>query len=80
MKIGDIILWILFIISIFVGLWYLFGGPPTFEQTILIFILTAVFGIAISVSKIRIRLKLLENSFSRLARDFKEHIKLKKHK
>lgn len=84
MKIEDIIIWILVVICIIVGAWYLFGGSPTFEQAILVFILTAVFGIGISVGKIGVRLKFIEkkfnnieNSFTRLASDFKEHIKHK---
>ncbi len=43
-SIYDIIFWILFIISVVVGLWYLFGDSPTFEQGLIIFILTILFG------------------------------------
>ena len=72
-TIKDIILIILFIISIAIALWYIFGNSPTFEQMILAFLLTAVFGIGINIAKIGAELKLLRVSFNHLARDFKEH-------
>lgn len=85
MKISDIILIILAVISVIVGLWYLFGASPTLEQTLLIFILTAVFSLTINVSRIGMKVNLieqkvnkLENSFVRLADDFKSHIKYKR--
>ena len=74
LSIGDIILIILFIISISTALWFFLGNSPTFEQIILAFLLTAVFGIAINTTKIGIELKLLRKSFNALAKDFKEHI------
>ena len=77
LSVGDIVLIILFIISITIALWALLGSSPSFEQMILAFILTAVFGIAINVAKIGTELKLLRKSFNALARDFKEHIKHK---
>jgi len=76
-KIADIILIILFIISIVIALWALLGSSPTFEQIILGFILTIVFGIGVKVASIHTELKLLNRSFHALASDFKEHIKHK---
>ena len=38
MRISDIIIWILFLVSLVVAGWYLFGNSPTFEQAILVFI------------------------------------------
>jgi len=67
MKIQDIIIWILFITSLVVAIWYLFGDSPTFEQAILIFILTILFTNSIKISK-------LKKSFDYLAKDFKQHI------
>ncbi len=61
--------------------WYLFGNSPTFEQTLLVLIITLLF--ANSTKLIRIEMKTnffekkfnnLENSFSHLAKDFKEHL------
>jgi len=40
MKLTDIIIWILFLISIDMALWYIIGNSPTFEQAILVFIPT----------------------------------------
>ena len=48
-EIGDIILWILFILSLAVGIWYLFGDSPTLEQSILIFLLTSIFRLVINL-------------------------------
>ncbi len=73
-TIGDIILWILFIISLFLILWYLLGNSPTFEQIILSFMLTAIYGIAIKLASIDTELKSLEKSFRALATDFKNHL------
>lgn len=67
MKIQDIIIWILFILSVIIFLWYIFGDSPTFEQTILVLILT------LSITTI-IKLSVLETKFKYLARDFKKHI------
>lgn len=67
MKISDIIIWIIFALAVFVFLWYLFGGSPTFEQAILIFIA----GISITTL---IKVNVLETKFKFLAKDFKEDI------
>ncbi len=72
MKIQDIIIWVLFILSILVALWYLFGNSPTFEQAILVLILTILIANVSNISEIKTRLKLLEGSFIRLVADFKE--------
>jgi len=77
MKLQDIIIIILFIISVAVALWYLFGSSPTFEQTILVVILTLSITNIIKVSVLENRFLNLEKSFSRLAHDFKEHIRHK---
>ncbi|PIO07702.1 hypothetical protein COU59_02915 [Candidatus Pacearchaeota archaeon CG10_big_fil_rev_8_21_14_0_10_34_12] len=70
MKIQDIIIIILTVISIAVVIWYFFGNSPTFEQTILILILT------LSITTI-IKINVLEARFKFLVRDFKQHIKHK---
>ena len=77
MKIKDIIIWILVIISIIMILWYLFGNSPTFEQAILILIVTLLFTIGTKVSDANAKLELFERRFNALAVDFKEHIKHK---
>ena len=70
MRISDIIIWILFILTLIIVLWYIFGGSPTFEQSILVLILT------LSITTL-VKLKVLETRFNFLARDFREHIKHK---
>ena len=79
MKLRDIVLWILFLIAIAVFLWYLLGRSPTFEQTILILIITILFTIYTKISdigsrlgNIEIRFNKLEESFIKLATDFKD--------
>ncbi len=71
MKLKDIIIWILFVITIIIVLWYIFGSSPTIEQAILILILT------LSITTI-IKISVLETRFNFLVRDFREHIKHKK--
>jgi len=61
-NLGDIIIWILFFLSISVGLWYLFGNSPTFEQAMIVFLVSAVFTIVIAVSRNGIRLDYLEKN------------------
>lgn len=70
MKIQDIILWVLFIITVIMILWYIFGSSPTTEQAILILILT------LSITTI-VKISVLETRFNFLARDFREHVKHK---
>jgi len=77
MKLQNILLWILFIISIVLFLWFVFGSSPTFEQTILVLILTLVIANVVKVNVLENRFINLEKSFGRLAYDFKEHTKLK---
>ena len=74
MKVQDIILILLVILSIAVALWYIIGNSPTFEQTILIFILTGLFAITTKLTSANSKLSHLEKGFSCLARDFKAHI------
>jgi len=70
MKIQDIIIWILFILTIVMVLWYIFGSSPTMEQALLVLILT------LSITII-VKLSVLETRFNFLARDFREHTKHK---
>lgn len=75
MKIQDIILIILTLVSVATAIWYLFGDSPTFEQAILIFALTILITNSTKLSGLNTKLNLLEKSFVHLAKDFKEHIK-----
>ena len=84
MKIKEIIFWILVLISIVVLLLYLFGNSLTFEQTILILMLTIIFGIGTKIAVVGERINhlgkrfgKLENSFFKLSEDFKEHLNKK---
>ncbi len=77
MKIQDIIIWILFIISVLIALWYLFGSSPTFEQAILVLILTLLITNIAETKEIKTKLENLTISFRKLASDLKEHIKHK---
>ena len=76
-RILDIITWILFIVSVIVFLWYIFGNSPTMEESILILIVTFLFAINAKLSGLSTRFILLEKSFSCLAKDFKQHISKK---
>ena len=78
MKISEIIFWILAVISIGVAGWYLFGNSPTFEQTILVLMLTVVFGISMKVAVIGEKVNSIERKFNMMAKDFKEHLGGKK--
>jgi hypothetical protein len=74
MKWQDIVLWILFILSLIMGFWYLFGNSPTFEQTLLVLIITFLFKIQYDVAINSFEAKNLRISFNALAKDFKEHL------
>jgi len=75
LKILDFLLWIFFILSIIFISWYAFGNSPTFEQTLLIFILGFVIANLASLKALKIDHNNLKRSFNALAKDFKEHIK-----
>ena len=70
MKLRDIILWILVIFSIIIVIWYLFGNSPSFEQTILILILTILFSISTKIVDISHKIVYLERRFSNLEKSF----------
>ncbi len=70
MKLQDIIIWILFILTLIIVLWYIFGSSITFLQAILVLILT------LSITTL-VKLRVLETRFNFLARDFREHTKRK---
>ena len=78
MKWEDIVIWILFILSIVIVLWYFFGNSPTLEEALLVLILTMLFITNTQVVKNGIRLAILEKRFNKLAVDFIKHIN-KKH-
>ena len=82
MKIQDIIIWILFIISIIIFLWFILGDAPTLEQALLIFMLTIIFTNGVKIANFHARLIFLERKFHRLkpsfiklTNDFKEYMK-----
>lgn len=75
MKIGDIILILVTIIALATAAWFLFGNSPTFEQTLLIFILGMVIANGLRIHSVSMKMNYLEKSFSALAKDFKEHTK-----
>jgi len=79
MKWFDIIVWILFMIALAVSLWFIFGNSPTFEQTILVLIVTFLFTLHAKIisygnrlDSISFKFEKLENSFVRLVDDFKK--------
>jgi hypothetical protein len=81
MKIENIIIWILFILTIIIVLWFIFGNSPTFEQTILAVAITFLFTIGVKIggfgeklNSIERKFNILEKSFIRLSGDFKKHI------
>ncbi len=74
MKWQDIIIWILFILSIVVVIWYFFGDSPTLEEAILVLLLTLVITNIIQIKEVAYRLRSLERSFYALAKDFKVHL------
>lgn len=68
----EIIIWILIILTAVIILWYIFGSSPTFEQALLVFMLTALFTIVGSISKTEARLSLLETRFNKLEENVKD--------
>jgi uncharacterized protein YsxB (DUF464 family) len=75
MKWQDIIIWIMFIISIAVVLWYFLGNSPTLEEAILVLLIMLTITNMVQITKVQTELKSLRLSFNALAKDFKEHIK-----
>ena len=77
LLIGNILFWILFILSIIVVFWAFLGKSPTIEQALLILILGMTIKNSIEVRGLKSNFNNLENKFNSLAKDFKEHIKHK---
>lgn len=77
LNILDILTWIFFILSVIFVLWYIFGNSPTFEQTLLIFILGVVITSFASLKSLKADHNHLKRSFYSLAKDFKQHIQYK---
>jgi len=67
-NIYDALLWIFFILSIIFFFWYLLGDSPTFEQAILVLILSLLITNTVKTN-------VLETRFKSLAKDFKVHLK-----
>ncbi len=78
MKLGDIVLILIAILALVTAAWYLFGNSPTFEQTLLIFILGMVMANGLRIHSFSAKMNYFEKSFSSLVKDFKEHVKHKK--
>ena len=72
MKFSEIIVWIFFIITVIFVFWYIFGSSPTFEQTILVFVVATSFSITIKTSQFGSRLDYLEKRFDRLEDNIKD--------
>jgi|ETNmetMinimDraft_2_1059921.scaffolds.fasta_scaffold107973_2 multisubunit Na+/H+ antiporter MnhE subunit len=66
MRFSDIILWVLFLFSIFVTLWYFFGNSPSIEQMMLAFLFTAVFSLVINVTRNGTKIDYVEKELKRL--------------
>ena len=56
-------------------IWYIFGNSPSFEQMILVLILTILITNVANTREVKIRLMNIEKSFHALAGDFKNHIR-----
>lgn len=85
MKISDIIIWILFVLSLVVLGWYILGNSPTLEEAMIVFMLSSLFILAIKLSGInsdmywvKKKLNRMEESIIRMARDVKEIKETKK--
>lgn len=70
-RIGDIIIWILVLMSIAVALWYFFGNSPSLDDVILTFLLTVVFTIGINMSRIGMKVNYIERDLRALKIDVK---------
>lgn len=77
LLVGNILFWILFVLSIVVVLLIILGKSPTIEQGLLILILTMTIKNSVEIKGLKSDFKNLENKFNSLASDFKEHIKHK---
>jgi len=70
-RIYDILLWIFFVLSVLIFLWYVFGNSPSFEQALLVLIIGLLFKIHSNVSTNTTELNVLRRSFINLVSDFK---------
>jgi len=78
MNIKDILFWVFLIFGLILLIWTVFGNSPTEFIALVALIFTGLLKTwSISDRQIKSEMKLqnLENSFIRLAKDFKEYIK-----
>ena len=75
LNISEILFWIFFVLAIIFFFWFVFGDSPTFEQTLLIFILGFVVTNYANIRSLRVNHNNLKRSFITLAQGFKEHTK-----
>jgi hypothetical protein len=78
MKIGDIIIWVVFGLAMAVLAWYLFGNSPTLQEAIIVFILGGLFSMVVKMTEysndmkwVKGKLNKMEESFIRMADDVK---------
>ena len=67
MKIQEIVMWLMFFLTLFIVGWYFFGDSPTFEQTILVLNLSLLISVFVKVN-------FLETRFQFFVRGFKKHL------
>jgi len=69
-KIEDIIIWIMFILSIIIFLWYIFGNSPNFEQVILGIAITFLLTVSFKIGGFGVRLLQVEKRFIKFEKRF----------
>tara|TARA_Y100000034_G_C6517787_1_gene222726 strand:+ start:210 stop:485 length:276 start_codon:yes stop_codon:yes gene_type:complete len=84
-TLSEILFWIFFVIAVIFFFWYLFGDSPTLVEAFLVLIVGALLKMMSTLGYLKSNIESLnkkfnniENSFSRLAIDFKSHINDKK--
>ena len=68
----DILIWILFVISIAVVLWYFFGSSPTLIESLVVLMITLMFISNTQVIKNSIKLNFVEKDLKGLKNSVKE--------
>ncbi len=72
MRLSDVVLVILFLITMIFVFWYILGDSPTFEQAILVVAVTAIITFAVKIGQHDPRLDYHDKRFDRLERSVRE--------
>jgi hypothetical protein len=72
LRVIDILFWIFFILAIIFFFWYLFGGSPTFEQSLLALVISSIIKLYDKIGELSSEIKALAARLDEHLRKYKK--------